>query len=54
MFIALKLTNWNPYENYAISFSEEENMEIINFVLDLTGSKEVGRKTKRRRSDPVL
>ena len=44
LFIALKLTKWNPYESYAISLSKEKNMKIIKFVLDLTWSKEVGRK----------
>ena len=34
----------NPYESYAISMSEEKTMKIINVVLDLTRSKEVGRK----------
>ena len=36
MFIALKLTKLNPCESYAISLSEENNVKIINFVLDLT------------------
>ena len=44
LFIALKLKKLNPYESYAISLSEKKPMKIINFVLDLTWSKELGRK----------